>query len=230
MKHPISAATFVAACLTSQAALAQDDGQVARATSPIDLSASAAVGSDYVWRGLTQTGGKPAAFVSVTAAHDGFYAGAGTENVDFGGISQEYDLWGGYMFTAGDSTIDLGLSFYGYVDSPQDIDTLEAKLAVTRTRGKLTYSTAAYYTANYFGTGKGALYLEANGAWQLSDKLSGSAAAGIQNISSLDDYVTWNAGLTYQLGKRVKLDLRYHDTHGYTEDSARGAALLTYAF
>lgn len=226
MKHITGAAIFAAASLAPQAALAQGSPPSA----PIDVSASIAVGSDYVWRGLTQTGGKPAAFVTVTATRGGFYVGAGTENVDFAGISQEYDLWGGYAFTAGDTTVDLGLSFYGYVDAPANIDTLEAKLALTRTRGKLTYGSAAYYTLNYFGSGQDALYLEANGAWQFSDRLAGSAAVGVQTISSLDDYVTWNAGLSYALTKRLKLDLRYHDTDGYPEGSARGAALLTYAF
>lgn len=227
MKYLFAAAFAVAAL--PRDALAQD----AASPSPLDISASVAVGSDYVWRGLTQTGGKPAAFATVTLARGGFYAGAGTENVDFDGIGQEYDLWGGYVFTAGDTTVDLGLSFYGYVDAPSRIDTLEAKLALTRKSGALTYGSAAYYTRNYFGTGKPALYVEANGTYQLADGLSGSAALAVQNISELDDYVTWNAGLSYDLGRNLKLDLRYHDTSGFTggaHGGARGAALLTYSF
>lgn len=200
----------------------------------IDVAASIAGSSDYVWRGLTQTGGQPAAFATVTVSAGGFYAGVGTENVDFGGISQEYDLWGGYVFDLGaDTKLDLGLSFYGYVDAPQTIDTLEVKAALTRSDGRFNYGLSGYYTGNYFGTAAPAFYGEFAAGYQITDRLAASAAVGIQSIEALPDYATWNLGGSYDLGHGIKLDARYHDSEKAKVGNVGGARLvgtLTFGF
>lgn len=219
----------VPALLLSQTALAQSQ----KPGGGLDLAASTAVGSDYVWRGITQTDGDPAVFATVTASVGGFYLGAGTENVKFGQVRQEYDAWGGYVVKSGEWSFDVGLSFYGYVDSPDPIDTLEVKGAITRATDNSSVGLAAYYTRNYFGTRRSALYLEANGSRKITNGLSASGSIGVQRLAATKDYLTWNAGLSYDLLPGLKADLRYHDM---TDDPFGGAgrarlvATATYGF
>ena len=84
---------------TKLAVLAAATALIAPATAQakdIDVSASLTGATDYVWRGVSQSNSDPAVFATVNVSAGGFYAGAGTENVDFAGIKQEYDLWAGY--------------------------------------------------------------------------------------------------------------------------------------
>lgn len=178
----------------------------------IDVSASLTGATDYVWRGVSQSNSDPAVFAAVNVSAGGFYAGAGTENVDFAGIKQEYDLWGGYILPLGKAKLDIGVVRYGYVDAPVKIDTLEVKAGLSGNVGKLGLGVTAYHTGNYFGSSQPATYVEGSASLPLTGKLSASAAFGHQQIDNLPDYDTWNAGLTYEVLKGAKVDVRYHDT------------------
>jgi uncharacterized protein (TIGR02001 family) len=197
-------AALAASALTCPAAAQAED---------VQLSASLTGATDYVWRGVSQSNSDPAVFAAVNVNAGGFYAGAGTENVDFAGVKQEWDLWAGYAFDLGkNAKLDLGVVRYGYVDAPADIDTLEVKAGLSGTVGKLGLGVSAYHTWDYFGSGEHATYVEASASAPLTDKLSASAAFGHQQIDNLPDYNTWNAGLTYEVLKGAKVDVRYHDT------------------
>lgn len=177
-----------------------------------DISVSLTGATDYVWRGVSQSDSDPAVFAAVNVSYAGFYAGAGTENVDFAGVKQEWDLWGGYVADLGGAKLDLGFVRYGYVDAGADIDTFEVKAGLSGNAGKLGLGATAYHTWDYFGTGEGATYLEANASYPITDDVSVSGAFGHQQIDNLPDYNTWNLGLSYAVAKVGKVDLRYHDT------------------
>lgn len=197
-------AALAAAALLSPAAAQAEDVQV---------SASLTGATDYVWRGVSQSDSDPAVFAAVNLSAGGFYAGAGTENVDFAGVKQEWDLWAGYAFDLGNGTkLDLGVVRYGYVDAPADIDTLELKAGLSGTIGKVGLGVTAHHTWDYFGSGEHATYVEARASAPLTGKLSASAVFGRQQIDNRPDYNTWNVGLTYAVLKGAKVDLRYHDT------------------
>ncbi len=197
------AALAASALLCPAAAQAED----------VQLSASLTGATDYVWRGVSQSDSDPAVFAAVNLSAGGFYAGAGTENVDFAGVKQEWDLWAGYAFDLGKGTkLDLGVVRYGYVDAPADIDTLEVKAGLSGSVGKLGLGVTAYHTRDYFGSGEHATYVEARASAPLTDKLGISAAFGHQQIDNRPDYNTWNAGLSYTVLKGAKVDVRYHDT------------------
>ena len=131
------AIVFVAASLSalSQPATAQDamnESSGPPAADPVesalgmDVDVTLSAATDYVFRGISQSAEDPAVFAAVAVKYRGFYAGAGTESVDFSGIDQEYDLWAGYVVNLGGKTaLDLGVVRYGYVDNPVDIDTVE---------------------------------------------------------------------------------------------------------
>lgn len=181
-------------------------------TTKLDISASLTGATDYVWRGVSQTDEKPAVFAAVNVNYGGFYAGAGTENVDFLGVNQEYDLWGGYVFDLGGAKLDLGVVRYGYVDAPANIDTLEVKAGISGNVGKVGLGLTGYHTWNYFGSTYDATYVEANASYAVTDKLSLSGAFGRQAIEVMPDYNTWNVGASYKVLPGASVDIRYHDT------------------
>ena len=80
------------------------------------LEGEIGVSSDYMWRGMSQTDGKPA--LNIGAWQDvgkGFYVGAWASNVDFNDDTKiEYDLYGGYAFSKGDFNLDVGYMSYRY--------------------------------------------------------------------------------------------------------------------
>lgn len=199
------------ACLSTSIANAE--------TTDVKFSGSVTLANDYIWRGATQTNNDPAIFLAGQINAGNFYVGAGTENVDFLTINQEYDFWAGYVLKLDDKTsLDLGLVRYGYVDSPIDIDTLEVKAALSRTIGKGSVSGTIMHTGDYFGSGNAATYYEIAGSNQLNDKLSLSGALGYQAIADNEgDYATWNLGIGYSINKNVGLDLRYHDAENFDE-------------
>lgn len=178
----------------------------------MDISVSLTGATDYVWRGVSQTDSDPAIFAAVSVNYEGFYAGVGTENVDFAGIDQEYDLWAGYVFDLGGASLDVGIVRYGYIDAPADIDTIDFKAALSTKVGETGLGVAAYWTPDYFGSDEDALYTELTLSQPVGEKFRVSGGVGYQQISAMPDYVTWNAGLSYTILPGVSADVRYHDT------------------
>jgi uncharacterized protein (TIGR02001 family) len=206
--HKFMLAAAMAAATAPQIAHAED----AAASGPA-ISASLTGSTNYEWRGVTQSDNHAAVFAAVNLGYNGFYAGAGTENVDFAGVDQEYDLWGGYALPLSRGlTLDVGFVRYGYVDAPANIDTLEVKGALTGSAGKLSVTGAAYHTRNYFGTHQSATFLTATAKYAATDKISLSGSFGHQNVKSRFNYNTWNLGASYALSSTASVDVRYHDT------------------
>jgi uncharacterized protein (TIGR02001 family) len=88
------------------------------------ITANVGLFSNYIFRGISQTGGKPAIQGGFDYAHaSGFYAGTWASNVswleDFGAYtrsSMEWDFYGGYKANFGDSDFfyDVGTLYYYY--------------------------------------------------------------------------------------------------------------------
>lgn len=84
-----------------------------------EVSFNAAVVSDYVWRGTTQTD-KGFAIQGGADYTDksGVYAGVWGSNVDFGGDDNiEYDLYAGYAMEKNGLGLDFGFIAYNYDDA-----------------------------------------------------------------------------------------------------------------
>jgi len=132
-KKTLMAAAVVAAFTAAGGAYAADAAP-AEAKSPHTLTGNAGIFSQYIFRGLKQTNGKPAFQGGFDYAHEsGFYAGTWMSNVSWlkenasnvspptvtgtygGGGSLEADFYGGYkMGLAEDVTLDLGTLYYWY--------------------------------------------------------------------------------------------------------------------
>jgi len=83
-----------------------------------DLSMNAALATDYVWRGVSQTQGKGAVQGGMDIGHSsGVYAGVWASNVDFdSNASSEWDFYAGYGGDVGAVSYDVGYLAYTYVD------------------------------------------------------------------------------------------------------------------
>jgi len=81
-----------------------------------ELSGTIGLGSDYVWRGVSQNNNDPALSAGLELSTNGFYVGAWTSQVDYGDdASVEYDFYGGYSTSLNDLvSIDVGLIQYNF--------------------------------------------------------------------------------------------------------------------
>jgi uncharacterized protein (TIGR02001 family) len=89
--------------------------------SALDISGSLTLGSDYLWRGVSQKG-STAISAGVDVEHNGFYAGAWASEVDYGDKSEyEYDFYSGYTYNINEElAFDLGLIQYNFNDEPDN--------------------------------------------------------------------------------------------------------------
>ena len=132
----LSAVAVLAMGFASEAAFADDAPSAAPAapTPEFTITGSAAIVSQYKFRGLTQSDSKPAVQAAFTVSHkSGFYlsfwgsSGAGHRNVDSSGFptsddfylspnnGTEIDVYGGYTHTFAKSGITLDGGLYGYI-------------------------------------------------------------------------------------------------------------------
>ncbi|MFZ0266364.1 TorF family putative porin [Caulobacter sp.] len=194
----------------------------------LKLSYNVGVASDYVFRGVSQTQEDPQVFGGIDLTYGLGYAGVWASNVDFGPSdpTAEIDLYAGLKPTYGDTSFDLGVLYYSYIDdkapptpagqapvaSPGSYSYLEFKAAVSRPIGPATAGLAVYYSPQYPLTKGGSMYYELNAAMPVVEKLTLSGAIGEQQIDQGSEYATWNIGLNYALTDKISADLRYSDT------------------
>lgn len=190
-KRPLLAAAFTcAACggFTGFAAAQSDAAQPQQA-----FTGNIGLASEYRYRGIAQTDGKPALQGGFDYAHtSGLYLGTWASNVSWlsdagGGISNslEWDLYGGFKRSAGDFAYEAGLLYYAYpgryppgFNSP---DSLELYLAGSWKTLTLKYSHAL---TDLFGfvDSKGAGYLDLAGSFDLGGGIALLAHVGHQRI------------------------------------------------
>ncbi len=108
MKKSIVLATAVASVLTSGIAAA-------------DFTGNAAVTSNYIWRGVTQTSDQAAGQGGLDFDIAGFYVGTWVSNVDFSGAGDGYemDVYAGWGFESDNFGLDLGVISYQYPVTPE---------------------------------------------------------------------------------------------------------------
>ena len=200
------------------AALALLASASAASAQSAEVSVNAAVTSDYIFRGFSQTNENAAVQGGVDVTVGSFYAGAWASTVDFGdNTDAEIDVYGGFRGETKGFAWDVGVLTYLYAPGAnQDYDFVELKAAVSRAIGPVTAGVAVYFSPDFFGADDDATYIEANAAYAVPqiEGLSFSGAVGKQFLNVSDDYVTWNVGGTYAFaGTPLALDVRYHDTN-----------------
>ena len=234
MRKTILSAAVTAALLAP--ALASAQTTPAPAPTPA-LTGNAGLFSQYIFRGLTQTGGKPAFQGGADYAHSsGAYLGTWMSNVsvlnDGGGYTEsslEWDFYGGYKGTfAGDFGYDVGLLQYYYPGkrvAGNNANTLEAYGGLTWKwiSAKLSISLGD----KTFGVAdsRGTWYLDLTATYPVTDKLNAIGHFGIQKFrgtggapgcagsnDNCASYNDWKLGATYALPESWSIGAFYTGT------------------
>lgn len=126
----------ISALAVATPAMAQEDDT----SGPISVSGTAALVSDYRFRGVSQTNKEAAVQAGFTVSHEsGFYAGAWGSNLagwgTFGGANMELDLYGGFTAPIGGATVDVGLTWYMYPGGADMTDFAEPYIKLSGTVG-----------------------------------------------------------------------------------------------
>lgn len=129
-------------------------------TPAITVSGSAAIVSDYRFRGVSQTDKQMAVQGGITVTHEsGFYAGLWGSNLaqwgTYGGANMELDVLGGYKATLSPSAaIDVGLVWYMYPGGSDKTDNAEAYARLTGTTGPVQLIAGIAYSPPQEALGK----------------------------------------------------------------------------
>ncbi len=194
----------------------------APATPEHTLTANAGIFSEYIFRGISQTAGKPALQGGFDYAHSsGFYLGTWGSSIswlqDFGAYTRsslEWDFYGGYKGTfADDFSYDVGVLYYYYPGSANPgvtkADTFEGYVGLgwKFLSAKLSYNFKDYFGAKPDGKGSdGTWYLDLSAAYPLGDSgVTLSAHYGILDVkndlsgAAAIGYDDWRIGLAYTI-------------------------------
>jgi uncharacterized protein (TIGR02001 family) len=198
------------------------------------LSGSAAFTTDYIFRGISQSGG-PAAQPEFDLTYGMFYAGIWGSNLDFGGngagkdiASIEIDYYAGITPMWKGITFNIGGVYYTYpgaFDPGAELNYFELKTGASYTFfEKLTLGITNYWSPEFTGQTGDADALELAASYAFSGKLfnffspSISGLVGWQWIEKNVDYTYWNVGLTLGFMDHWSADVRYWDTDASSAD------------
>lgn len=162
---------FVAALASSFALSAAADD--------LSFSSNVTLASDYLYRGISQTGTSPAIQGGFDLSHaSGLYAGVWASSISWLGdagvasnAGTEIDTYAGYKGTAGDIGYDAGFLRYNYpgeygTNTKADTNEIYGALSYSIVTAKLSYS-----LGDLFGVAdaSGSTYVEVNAGYTLPD-------------------------------------------------------------
>lgn len=209
MRKSILGLSAVALAVLSVPAFAQDEPAPA-----LTVTGSAAVVSDYRFRGISQTDKRFALQGGLTVTHEsGFYVSTWGSSIDdyvAAGSDQELDLIAGYSRTFGAATVDVGVLYYYYPGSGgANTDFVEPYASIKGTFGPATAKLSAAYAPK-------SRALSVDGGLTREDNLyvAGDLAASVPNtplgvsahlghsfgpsyLTIGDEYTDWSVGATY---------------------------------
>lgn len=194
---------------------------IAQAQQASPITGNIMLASEYRFRGIDQTFGKPALQGGFDYAHpSGFYLGNWNSNVSegagFPGASLEMDFYGGFKPSFGDLGLDVGFVYYAYPGSDAGATTLFSPFNLRHgtthsgaVNNKEFYAGATwkwltakwfYSLGDYFsapGT-KGSNYLDLGLTFDMGGGWAANAHYGHLNFKDIDNgsYSDWKLGVT----------------------------------
>jgi uncharacterized protein (TIGR02001 family) len=214
-KTILTAAAIVGALSVSPIVMAEE----APAAAPSPFTGNFTIASEYLYRNIAQTRGKPALQGGFDYAHaSGFYIGTWGSNISWisdavagASSSLELDVYGGYKGSAGPLGYDVGVLTYNYPGTGKP--TGAAKPDTTEVYGALSWNwlTVKYShsTTSLFGWTKpdgsktrGSGYLEVNANYDMGAGLTLIGHVGHQKVKGLSDasYSDYKVGVTKDVG------------------------------
>ncbi len=182
-----------------------------------NFSWNAGVFSDYVFRGVSQSG-KDVAFqggVDYSFGDSGFYVGAWGSNIDFGAQAApdvEIDAYVGYNTDIGEKVnFDVMLTRYTYHGADSGYGNIDYNELITKIALKDVATLTLGYTNDYSNTGENVLYANLGHSWDLGKEYSLNAGFG-RTFADFGDYNDWNVGVSKAFGP-LEVGLNYYDTN-----------------
>lgn len=180
------------------------------------LSGSAALTSDYVWRGSSQTREDPAIQAAFKYAHEsGLYASVWGSNVKFNpdnGASSEFDIalgWSGKIAT--DWALDTYWLRYQYPGSDADLNWNEINAAVT---WRENYWLAVGHSTNAMASNTTGIYTLVGARLPITDqwRVESSIARYLLDDAYADSYTHSSAGVVWTFKPPFETRLTLHGT------------------
>ena len=182
-------------------------------------SVNVGVASSYIYRGLNQSGYKPALQIGADyASESGFYVGVWGSSIrwikDFGlgSGNVELDVYGGYKGTAGPIGYDVGVLQYLYNGSvtPGSIKANTTELYVAGTFQVFTLKYSHVVSKGIFAVpnAKNSGYFDLSAAIPLRDNLALNLHVGhqiIKNTGGLGTYTDGKVEVAYDFGNGLAL-------------------------
>lgn len=224
MKKIVSALMLAGLVGTPAVVMAED--------SPHTFAGNVTLTSDYVFRGISQTGGDAAVQGGFDYTHaSGIYLGTWASNVgwieDYQGYNSgnmEIDLYGGYRGALGPVSYDVGVIGYFYPGDDGGAttgDTTELYIGLGWKWFSAKYSYSISDETFGFANSDGSDYLEVNASYPVGETgLTLGAHWGTFSFENngAQDYDDWKISATYDMGKLsgvlsgVTLGVAYTDT------------------
>lgn len=169
----IKAAVFAVTMMTASTGMAAE------------VSGNVALGSEYFFRGVNQSGGEALSGGFDVAFDSGFYVGSWASSIDFSN-GPELDYYAGYSGSFSDTvSYDVGYLFYGYPgDSSLDFEELYGSVSFSDVTVGFNYSD------DYFDSTGETRYLYIDYGFALNDKFSLGFHYGTM---SAEDSLAYNA-------------------------------------
>ncbi len=185
---------------------------------PGEFSGNVSVGTDYVFRGFSQTLEEP----TIQGGLDwdsgvGVYVGMWGSNVNFGdgdNAHVEMDFYAGYAGEIDAFSYDVGFLYYLYPGAANALnyDFWEIYGSVGYDFGPAAISAGIAWTPDNFGGTDDAVYYSGGISVPIAEILSVDANIGYYDFTGGGNYTDWNVGTTLNVYDWFDADLRYYDT------------------
>ena len=204
-----------------------------------DFGGYAALTSDYVRRGVTQSNGDPALQLGAEVGFEsGFYMGAWASTIDISnGPSRQRDLevnyYAGFSLDASDSwRISAGAVSYNFPGQTGNVDYDYVEYLLGGSFKDRVWLDVAY-SPDLYKTGYSTTNVDLYAEWPVGNIWAIGGGVGYYDTSNLTgrSYYYWQLGVTAYLGW-VNIDLRAHATDDWvpiisTPDRADSRVALT---
>jgi uncharacterized protein (TIGR02001 family) len=186
VKSLIAGSVLAASAVTSSVAMAEHE-----------FTGNLGLTSNYIWRGVTQTGDQAAIQGGIDYGYQGFYAGAWASNVTWTTPEgYEIDLYAGYGFDWGQTSWDIGYIQYMYPVGDEENDFGEAYLNFgwNWLSAGVAYTVSKEVTTDY----ENDIYLYVAGEWQVGKSVALGALYGDYDFDdpATTDYAHYQVYLT----------------------------------
>lgn len=234
----------LAAALIALPMLASAQDEMGEEAAPAEEESSiyswnAALTSDYVFRGVSQTDEEPALQLGADLNFDsGFYVGVWGSNVDFGdgGPDLEIDTYVGWNTDLSDRwNFDVQLVRYNYIGEENDFGSSDYNELITSLAWDETLTFSYGYTNDVYALGAKGHYFGAAGSWDMGNGVGLDVSLGksiFGNSTGLEDYMDWSVGINRDFGP-VNAAIGYYDTDSDGDfnfgDAADDRIVLTFS-